>query len=293
MVNNEVEFRNAINTAMGSTVIALGNDITLSSPLAISANKNITLTSNSATKIYKLIGAPEQSTIIVELSGVLLLNGIIITHVDDTPDTTGVLVNSGGTLSMLGGEISSNGESGVWNRGNFSLLGGKISRNSHAVGHNSNSHPGGGGVYNVGVFTMSGGEISSNSLRPSYYSGLGCGGVYNSGVFNMSGGLIANNIAPFGSGVSNEGNFTMFGGELLGNTEGGGVYNRGNFSMFRGKISHNIGGGVRNGGNFSLVGGEISGNRFGSSILFGGGVANECVFKMSGGMISDNRALGD
>jgi hypothetical protein len=253
-----------------------------------------TLVSTSATKFYKLIGANEQSTIIVvEADGSLLLDGIIVTHRDEDNRATGVLVDSGGTFILSAGEISGNHKYGVWNMGNFRLLGGKISENTHYVGKNGPA--GGGGVYNQGIFDMFGGEISDNRLEPSYISGFGSGGVYNEGVFSMSGGIISKNLAPFGAGVSNEGYFTLFGGEISDNLEGEGVRNGGNFSMSGGKISDNLeSSGVFNGrigANFSLSGGEISGN--GVSPLYGvmgGGVCNEGVFMMSGGTISNNKA---
>jgi len=296
VVSTERELRNAVNNAVGSTVIALDKDITLTdSALNISANKDISLTSTSATKFYKLIGTNEQSTIIVvETDGSLLLDGIIVTHRDDDNRATGVLVNSGGALILSDGEISGNHKYGVWNQGNFRLLGGKISENTHYVGKNGPA--GGGGVYNQGIFDMLGGEISDNRLEPSYISGFGSGGVYNEGVFNMSGGIISKNNAPFGAGVSNQGYFTMSGGEISGNFEGEGVRNGGSFSMSGGKISDNLeSSGVfngRNGANFSLSGGEISGNGVSPPYLvMGGGVCNEGVFMMSGGTISNNKAM--
>jgi hypothetical protein len=298
VVSNEAELMAAVNNAPSgvSVAIAFNRDITLTgSALTISANKDITLTSTNATKFYKLIGANEQNTIIVvEADGSLLLDGIIVTHRDDANRATGVLVNSGGTFILSDGEISGNHKYGVWNMGNFRLLGGKISENTHYVGKNGPA--GGGGVYNQGIFDMLGGEISDNRLEPSYISDFGSGGVYNEGVFNMSGGIISKNNAPFGAGVTNEGYFTLSDGEISGNLEGNGVRNRGNFSMFGGKISDTLErSGVfngKNGGNFSLSGGEISGNGVSSPYLvMGGGVCNEGVFMMLGGMISNNKAM--
>ena len=99
-----------------------------------------------------------------------------------------------------------------------------------------------------------------------------------------------------GSLVCVEGNFTMNGGEISGNTTsgyGGGVKvnNGGAFTMNEGKISGNNptsgGGGVAvgPGGNFTMNGGEISDNTQSS-----GGVYVNGAFTMSGGTISGNTA---
>jgi hypothetical protein len=106
IVSNETELRNAVDTATGSTVIALGKDIALTeSTLTIPANKNITLTSSLASGFYKLIGADGKSTFIVEGGGMLRLDGIIVTH-ESGKAGSGVTVDSDGTLILYSGEIS-------------------------------------------------------------------------------------------------------------------------------------------------------------------------------------------
>jgi uncharacterized repeat protein (TIGR02543 family) len=134
-------------------------------------------------------------------------------------------------------------------------------------------------VYVTGTnsaFTMQSGEIFDNS---SSNSG---GGVYvDSGTFTMYGGEISGNTtdgatATTGGGgvyVSSNGTFTMYGGEISGNT-GGGDYN-------------NNGGGVYSNGTFTMYGGTISGNTASSG---GGGVHifSGNSFTMYGGTISGN-----
>jgi hypothetical protein len=68
---SEAELEEAVNDAVEPTVITLDSDIQLTEPLIIPTNKNITLTSNNiANGFYKLIGANNQSAIIVETDGV-------------------------------------------------------------------------------------------------------------------------------------------------------------------------------------------------------------------------------
>ncbi len=224
VVKNETELRDAVSSAVGSVVIALGNDITLTEPLIISTNKDVTLMSNSNSELFKLMRG-----IIVEDGGVLKLDGIIVTDYADDMAGVCVSVNSGGTFVMYSGELSGNarGARGVSNAGTFEMFGGVISGNRGIAG---------GGVSNLGTFTMFGGKISNN------YAHWG-GGVANRGNFSMSGGLISNNTAFNGGGVHIYGNifnssiiieiypkygvFDLLGGEISGNTargDGGGVW---------------------------------------------------------------------
>ena len=113
-------------------------------------------------------------------------------------------------------------------------------------------------------------------------------------------GQITHASGKTGSGIVVEGTFTMYGGEISGNTtqvlNGGGVLvkGNGNFEMTGGTISTNSaednGGGVYvAGGVFEMTGGTISNNNAGQQ---GGGVytAAADTFKMAGGTISDNTA---
>ncbi|MDR0373477.1 MAG: hypothetical protein LBI79_07985 [Nitrososphaerota archaeon] len=235
MVSNETELQNALADARfgESVVIALDKDITITSgSLIILACTNITLTSNKASGFYKLIGATTGAILQVDSGGVLILDGIIVTHTNGAR-SSGVL--NAGTLIMRAGEVSDNyvGIGGGGSSGFFSSF----------------EHSYGGGVMNAGVFEMYGGKISGNTARAM---GNG-GGVYNGGgsTFMMYGGEISGNTAARGGGVCNGGTFVMFGGEILGNTaeDGGGVCNWGNFTMVGGSITRNTadyGGGVYN-----------------------------------------------
>ena len=138
IVSNEMELRNAVNNAVEPTVIALDNDITLTEQLVIPVNKDITLTSTSTPKFFKLIGGDTgrstfgprdypQAVINVGGSGVLRLDGIVVTCAN-FPLAWNLLVSVSGTLVLYNGEISGNvlGD-GVVNSGTFEMYGGKIS----------------------------------------------------------------------------------------------------------------------------------------------------------------------
>ena len=249
-VRNEVELRRAVDNARSgvSVNIILDSDISLlDGPLVIPYEKNITLSSNSNTEFFKLIGTYGYSTIFVDgnkfskLGGVLIINGIIVTHPADynsgDVDAFGVTVGSGGTFILLDGEISNNvgtGACGVQNSGVFEMYGGIISSNIATYY--------GGGVYNVGIFKMFGGEIVYNTARQG-------GGVFmgTMGHFEMYGGVISGNTATeAGGGVHASSSFSMMGGVISGNTarNGGGVYLDYTYSN----------------GSFYRSGGEISGN---------------------------------
>jgi hypothetical protein len=200
VVSTEVELVNIVNNATIPITITLNKDIILTKSFVIPDNKYITLTSNRDSGFFKLVGAKDVDTIIVEKGGVLRLDGIIVTH---PPDVTGrgVSVNVGGVFFMVDGEISDNKSydgCGVFNQGTFTMSGGKISGNNayHYFYSRGGSHDSGigGGVYNLGSFTMFGGKILGNKAQAG-------GGVVNYGNFTMSGGVISGNRAGVYSSV--------------------------------------------------------------------------------------------
>jgi hypothetical protein len=301
IVSNEMELKYAVYNAVGPTVIALDNDITLTEQIVIPVDKDITLTSTSTSKFFKLIGGyrdipsnpynPYYPTpvIIVQGAGVLRLDGITVTCVHFTWNEV-VRVDVCGTLILYNGEILGSDVSGdgVDNSGVFTMLGGTIAN----VKPEGQGHGWGSGVYNseYGTFSMSGGEISNNTV-----------GVCNrrildrNGFFELTGGVISNNDD---CGVQNSGNFSMSGGTISNNMgknsmqSGGGISNSGIFSMLGGVITNNqatYGGGVYNwpDGDFSLAkNGVISNN----NAEVGGGLYNAGTFNRRDGVISDNTA---
>ena len=139
------------------------------------------------------------------------------------------------------------------------------------------------------TFAMFGGEISGNHVGSTSGAGQdGAGVEVHNAIFNMYGGRIADNhvekISNDGGGgvyAHGSGSFTMYGGEISGNTsagDGGGVSAvAASFTMKGGRIINNkagatngVGGGaVLANGRFELSGGTISGN---SATGSGGGV---------------------
>ena len=280
-VKTETELKNAINNVSSKeTTIALDNDITLTQPIVISANKDIKLVSNKASGFYKLIGVDGSSTITVESNGALKLDGVIITH-KNGDNGRGVDVLEQGQLILYRGEISGNTNTGdakpntlggfpskgggvYIEYGIFEMYGGKISNNEANAGN-------GGGVYNLGgTFKMESGEISDNRAIQITTTGTWCGGdgggVFNggnSGNLTVSGGKIFNNrAANNGGGVFNIGSFILYGGAIYSNTAVG--------NGDRGSPSggYSCGGGVYNINLCSLRGGTITGN----TADWGGGV---------------------
>jgi hypothetical protein len=263
-VNNETELRDAINNAPNKRqfIIALNNDITLTEPLKIPINKNITLTSNKATGFYKLIGATDQVTITVE-EGELVLDGVIVTHANGDKGRS-VEIFYLCTLVMYGGEISNNinggNGGGVINHGTFTMFGGVITNNTAYFQYDMWGREGfpsdGGGIYNAGIFTMHGGQISNNNA-----TGYG-GGVYNyCVVFERFGGVISantsgkggNDVYPEDSDSSGGDSGSSNGNGGLGSGGNGGLGSGGNGGSSNGNGgSSNGNGGISEGDGYSL-----------------------------------------
>jgi hypothetical protein len=258
-------------------------------------------------------------------SGVTLTLGNNVTLQGRGDNTTSLVwVNNGGTLAMESGSkirgnsntASNSGGGGVFMYGTLTMNGGEISSNNAKWGSgvriyeggtftqsggtiNGNSAEYGGGVYVGGnsTFTQNGGTINGNSAQ--YAGGVL---VYSSGTFTQSGGAISGNSADYGGGgvlVYGSGTFTMSSGTISGNSasSGGGVRMESNaiFMLSDGAISGNSasssGGGVyvSSGGTFLLINGTISGN----TAKYGGGVfvGNSGTFtKQVGGNIYGSTA---
>ena len=226
-----------------------------------------------------------------ETGGSEIVYGGVITG-GNTPNGGGVYMETGGQLTMTGGNIVGclatsvgggvclEGWRGTSDQTVFTMTGGSI------TGCKANGTDGGGGV-NVakGTFIMKGGSIiaciSSNSDPfPTSYGG----GVHirNGGSFTMSSGTIKDcrcigNRSNGGGVYVGNGQFTMEGGSITGCkvvgtwgnerfARGGGVYNcGGSFTMSGGIIESNCtadgsGGGVYNENILYANGGEIAGD---------------------------------
>jgi hypothetical protein len=123
----------------------------------------------------------------------------------------GVGVDTGGTFTMSGGEISGNNSVGAG--GGVFIAGGTFTMSGGAVSENNADYGGGGVFIWDSTFTMTGGAISDNTS-----AGNG-GGVYLDYVsFDMKAGTISGNTASHGGGVfnNNDATFTMTGGVIYG-----------------------------------------------------------------------------
>ena len=160
-----------------------------------------------------------------------------------------------------------------------------------------------------GTFTLCDCSGSKGKITHGYkdggsqkYPGRGVS-VSKNGTFTMYGGSITGNTEG-GVFVGSNRTFTMNGGSITGNTvtgSGGGVYvaSGAEFTMNDGEITGNTsssyGGGVYvyNGAEFTMTGGSITDNAAGSSNSsnsYGGGVYSTGTFTMTGGSITGNKA---
>jgi uncharacterized repeat protein (TIGR02543 family) len=331
-VNTEQQLRDAVNTAKGATseyVIALADDITLTSAtLSIPSTANVVLTSEG-TISRKLIGPNNIDTITIAGNSKLILDGIIVTHTKGQ-NGRGININSGGTLILNSGEISCNTVTvdggGVYNGGVFVVSGDNcVIANNTSTGSGGGVYTGqnrvfevlggnviianntaarGGGVYNwYGSFVVSGDNcvIANNTVSSNG------GGVWSRETFKVSGdnALIANNKAGYGGGVYVDGGIFEVSGDNvviannIASSNGGGVYNRlGSFevsgaNMVIASSTANNGGGLYNdnSGKFIVSGYNcvIANN---TARSYGGGVWNWGSFEVSGDnvMIANNTA---
>ena len=216
----------------------------------------------------------------------LCLNGHTLAG---TGNSTVITVNGGANFTLHdcagnGKVTGGNANGGVYVNGTFTMNGGIITDNTASMG---------GGVYVYSTFIMNGGAITGNKAT------YGGGGVLVAGKFVMDGGIISNNTSSDAGGgvyVGNGATFNMITGTIFGNTatsNGGGVFNDGDFTMEGGAVSGNTasgGGGVCVGGTFTMSGGTIGGEdeEANTATNIGGGVFAWGTFVMDGGTISGN-----
>jgi hypothetical protein len=196
----------------------------------IVVGNNVTLAFRNITLMGRGVGVDNNNALMRVASGgrLELGTGAKITGNKNTSSFSGggVDVDSSGTFTMSGGEITGNTASdysggGVYvDEGTFTMIGGKITGNTAS---SFSSFSGGGVCIWEGTFTMIGGEITGNTASASYSSGGGVY-VYNNGTFTMSGGEITGNTASAssysGGGVCvySNGTFTKTGGGTISDT---------------------------------------------------------------------------
>lgn len=171
------------------------------SVIEVQNSGNLTLTDSNSNETHKFsIDESTRLWILDETSGTNTVNGGVITGGNanaNNNDGGGVIIVSGGTFTMTGGNI---------------------------VGCTAGS---GGGVDVSGTFTMTGGSIAG--CVAAHASG---GGVYveTGGAFEMSGGSIAGCVAANGGGICNAGTTALSDSAKIQNChvdatgEGGGIW---------------------------------------------------------------------
>ena len=294
-VNSAPELKNAIETGSNS-IVKLTADIEISTTLTVSRavtldlngnvlkrtdtgrvievqnNGNLTLTDStpSATHSFKV----DESTklwILDKTNGTNTVNGGVITGGNanaNNNDGGGVIIVSGGTFTMTGGNI---------------------------VGCTAGS---GGGVDVSGTFTMTGGSIAG--CVAAHASG---GGVYveTGGAFEMSGGSIAGCVAANGSGggICNDGTTKLSGSAKIQDCRashsgnGGGVFSAPEKNL---TVNHVENTGCTRPDAMYVENGTVSGGRFDGEVTKWGGIISGGTFdnrvRNKGGTISDGTFNG-
>lgn len=294
-VNSAPELKNAIETGSNS-IVKLTADIEISTTLTVSRavtldlngnvlkrtdtgrvievqnNGNLALTDStpSATHSFKV----DESTklwILDKTNGTNTVNGGVITGGNanaNNNDGGGVIIVSGGTFTMTGGNI---------------------------VGCTAGS---GGGVDVSGTFTMTGGSIAG--CVAAHASG---GGVYveTGGAFEMSGGSIAGCVAANGSGggICNDGTTKLSGSAKIQDCRashsgnGGGVFSAPEKNL---TVNHVEITGCTIPDAMYFENGTVSGGRFDGEVTKWGGIISGGTFdnrvRNKGGTISDGTFNG-
>ena len=192
--------------------------------------------------------------------------------------------------------------------GKFVMNGGQIYKcgirtAQYNVNRNTNSAFGGAVyVYHNAEFVMNGGSLGDIENRYGNQADKNGGAVYIKSVassgndvpgkFTFNGGTILAGYAPVGGGIYNAGILEMKDGAVIEYSldQGSGVYNDGTFTMDGGVISNSEGPGVTVGADsiFEMKGGTISEN---ANVQGGGVLIDGGTFNMSGNsVIKDNSA---
>ena len=247
----------------------------------------------------------KQDLTVATYGGVLLNEGTLT--LDSTVITGGKANVGGGVANLKTGTLTLKGTSSV--SGNMAQALPEGTAEDNGIG---------GGIFNKGSLTVSGGSVSTNTAR---YSG---GGIYGGvgSVTTISGGKVDGNTvtAPVvqtgtnttgsaGGGIYSNGNISITGGSVSGNTAvyfGGGVTVQSTldaqsqlvnpqFTISGGTFENNrvtddaaggSGGAVWTSGNFTMTGGTVRGN----SAPYGGGLTVNRDGSITGGTIENNQA---
>ena len=159
----------------------------------------------------------------------------------------------------------------------------------------------GGGICNYGTLYFQGGTIT-DCMANSDAADSGRGGaIVNHGTMVMSGGTLLGCWGKDCGGVWNDGNLTITGGAISGNTSnagGGGVVNYSTATITGGTIYNNTattrGGGIWNGGTLTLNGSSATINVIGNHCTTnGGGLWNRGTVNMQGSIVISGNVNGE
>ncbi|WP_188904885.1 beta strand repeat-containing protein [Deinococcus aerophilus] len=317
----------------GDTLRLSSGSITLSSPLTVSRNVTVDLGSgvidaNGKGRALEIpsgvtvtikggmlkggMGAPitlarvgPQALSVATYGGVLLNEGTLTL---DGTTVTGGTANMGGgianlkgaTLSLRGGssvtgnsaqvlaenkEESSGGGGGIFNKGTLKVEAGSVSANTA-----TNS---GGGIYGGvdSVTTVSGGKVDGNTVTAPVVqtgtntTGSAGGGIYSNGDVTITGGSVSGNTASyFGGGVTVQSTLDAQGNLVSPRiTLGGGTIEN---NRVTDDAAGGSGGGLWINGNFTMTGGAVRDN----AAPYGGGMGIFRDASITGGTIEGNTA---
>ena len=306
----------------------------LTNNITVAASGNLTLAN-----VHLMGSLPSGSTVngvMVNGGTLAIYDGTIISGFNQA-SSAGVRVENGGQLTMghadpnLNSAYIINGNGGVilLSGSSFTMYGGEITGHVEG-GSRPNEIRGGAGVHvNDSTFVMYNGEISGNTARFTNHGGGGVAIARDGRFYMHDGNIINNTVGSDGAGngvltgkgggvavgsdfgpISGDAFFRMIGGNISNNTvyatganpRGGGVSVTGNgtFVMDGGYIEHNrilgsatetarrgTGVGLNINATFTMNNGHIRHNTRG-----GVGVQGNARFIMNGGAIDDNGDIG-
>jgi hypothetical protein len=197
---------------------------------------------------------------------------------ENTKTAGGLIVNNGGTLTLINSTVSGNTASG-----------------SNVLG---------GGIFNGGTLTLNNSTVSGNTATDANVLG---GGILNQGSLTLTDSTVSGNTATdanvLGGGILNQGSLTLTNSTVSGNTGTsilgtGGIYSNGTLTLTNSTVSGNTAaglggaGGILNdyGGTLTLTNSTVSGN---TSQKDGGGIFNQARLTLNNSTVSGNTSQKD
>lgn len=208
----------------------------------------------------------------IQNNGFMTITGSTIDGNEGGSNGGGILNGGGANMTIDDTDVTNNTASdhpGVANDGQLTITNGTVISGNTATGGGC-----GGGLWNTGQLDVSDTTIDANTH--------GCGaGFVNVGHATLTNTTVSNNVAGGGAGgIGNDGNLTIVGGTIAGNSttdNGGGIVNTGvgTLSVDGTTISQNTagagGGGIVDNGNATITNATITGNSAAGAPCCGGG----------------------